>query len=270
MNNVFPKILNSISTPTISKEEWEKRKTNMLNAEVGTLSGYDCSLCKNKGTIYRFENGELKSKFCTCLEKRKKIRTSLESLEKSGLLELTKKYSFDNYETKEPWQEVTKKLALKFCKEQKNGWFYIGGQSGCGKTHLCTAIAYHFIQQGKSCKYFIWSEDGIQAKASLYNDSKMEAFINEIRNVDVLYIDDFLKVSDNDKPTATDMKLAFIILNCRYNLQNKITIISSEFFLDALKSYDAATHGRIRERVMPYLIEIKADNDRNYRLRNEG
>ena len=96
-----------------------------------------------------------------------------------------------------------------------------------------------------------------------------------IKTIPVLYIDDFFKPVRNregvlETPSAADVRIAYEIINHRYNDKSLITIISSERFLTEIASeIDEATGGRIAEMATPkYLINIGRQSGRNYRLKD--
>lgn len=146
---------------------------------------------------------------------------------------------------------------------RRNGRIFITGN--CGKTHICTAIAGHYIKAGKEVKYMLWCEEAKKLKA-LVNDKSYQDLIRIYKTVDVLYIDDFLKVKSGESPTPADINLAFEIINHRLIENNKITIISSEKKLDELMEYDEATMSRIYQKTGVYKLNINKDISKNYRL----
>ena len=123
------------------------------------------------------------------------------------------KYTFDNYIANEQWQCRMKQMAIDYAKDP-DGWFALLGQTGAGKTHLCTAVMRELIHRGNTAKYFIWEDDSRKLK-SLVNDAEYNEMISEIKNVDVLYIDDLFKSATlpehNHKVSDADIRLAFEI-----------------------------------------------------------
>mgnify|MGYP003290455081 CR=1 FL=1 len=175
--------------------------------------------------------------------------------------------SFDKFETPEEWQKVFKEKAQAFCKDDAARWFYVGGQSGAGKSHLCTAICAHYIKAGKDVRYMLWRDDAVKMKSAVNDFEQYQQLITPFKNVDVLYIDDFLKTQDGTEPTRADLNLAFELLNYRLLDKDKITIISSEFTINRALEFDEATVGRIYQQAGEYKINIDRDINKNYRLR---
>lgn len=148
---------------------------------------------------------------------------------------------------------------------RRNGRIFITGN--CGKSHLCTAIAAHYIKAGQNVKYMIWAEEAKKLK-SLVNDFSYQDIIGQYKDVNVLYIDDFLKVKAGEEPTPADINLAFEIINHRIMSRDNITIISSEKTIDELMDYDEATMSRIYQKAGKYKIKIAKDKNKNYRTRD--
>jgi len=162
---------------------------------------------------------------CGCVEKarcRKRLRDS-------GLAYLAARCTFDSFKTAKPWQQGVKKIALDYLRDARRLSFFIAGQTGCGKTHLCTAICNEIIERGGSLRYFQWVRDGTRLKQSLCEDGDYEKEIRQLIGTRYLYIDDLFK----QELTAADIRLAYEILNGRY-IAGRPTIISSERSLDCI------------------------------------
>ena len=79
-----------------------------------------------------------------------------------------------------------------------------------------------------------------------------------LKKTEVLYIDDFLKGGDTD----ADIRLAYEILNSRYNDRGLRTILSSEMTPEKLLRRDEALGGRIYERARGYVLQAPQGNRR--------
>ena len=251
---------------SFAEEERQKEKVQSLNVMAGNLNevdGYNCDVCRNRGYYFVLNDNLMETQvFCKCM----KVRETLRRANKSGLGDILSDFTFDKYEDKEDWQKTIKNAAQAFCKDDEAKWFYIGGQVGCGKTFICTAISAHYIKAGYDLKYMLWMEEAKKLKA-LVNDVSYQQEIAVFKDVPVLYIDDFLKTKSGEQPTPADINLAFEIINHRLIDRNKITIISSERLLDELLQYDEATMSRIYEKTGCYKFNIAKDIKKNYRLR---
>ena len=240
--------------------------------EEGFLKGYDCPICRNRGymNFHEVKNGNIYYyvKNCECM----KIRNMYTQLEKCGIHKnQLDKYTFENYIAKYDWQVAAKNKAKSYLEDCNNFWFVISGQSGCGKSHLCTAIYRGLIEKGHKVKYMVWKDDLSRLKMnkrSSYSESQKSYAreINELKTVEILYIDDFLKLISNvDYERDLELEIAFNILNSRYANGLK-TIISSEKFIWEINEMDEAVAGRIKEMANEYLVQIRADESKNIRF----
>lgn len=242
-----------------SYDEIIKMRVKAYNSSKGSLTGYDCSECLNKGYIAKIKNGCEVMAECKCI----KIRSTLDRIKKSGLENQLKDCTFANFRTDSEWQRQMKAAAAGFLKSNSIG-FFIGGQSGCGKTHLCTAIIGNFIKQGLSARYFVWREDSTILKA-MVNDPEYTERMNEFKNAGVLYIDDLFKQKE---VKDADIKLAFELID--YRLRKKLkTVISTELNEDALMECDEGLASRILQMSKGFRLIIPYDRNKNYRLRRE-
>lgn len=257
-------------------DEQTKLKAELLNSTIGALDkqdGYSCALCKNKGIIAYPEISELGYstvvfRECVCM----KPRRSLRRLERSGLKSLIKDYTFERFNVYKPWQGLMLNAARCYAKKPE-GWFFVGGQSGSGKTHICTAICRELLLSGRAVIYMLWRDTVAQLKAAVTDEKRYAELINEYKTVDVLYIDDLFKVGRSKEaaaqPTSADINVAFEILNYRYNNPALLTVISSEYSIADIISIDEAVGGRIYERTKNgNACSIKRDRGKNYRLRS--
>lgn len=242
----------------------EQKMVDEENAKEGTLKYLNCPKCKNKGVIYHLgDNGVIAVEVCECQSK----RDSIERIKKSGLETLMKDYTFDLYQDNEPWQKAIKEKAKAYLDDNYKKWFYIGGQVGCGKTFICTAITTELINRGKQAVYMLWRDEVVALKANVNDFSEYGKRMKELKNAEVLYIDDFFKVEKGKEPTPADVNVAFELLNYRYNNHDLITIISSERTVEDLMQIDEAVGCRVYQRAKDYNLSIKPDMNKNMRLK---
>lgn len=251
-----------------SSEEYSKRQCELHNSIPGKLPGYDCPICKNKGVIYFMDGDYEVTRPCSCME----IRNSIMRLRHSGLQSLLNLNTFDNFKTDTSFQKNMKSMAQNYLNDYSGRWFFAGGQSGSGKTHICTALAGELLKRGIAIRYMLWCNESTQMKAATTDSDEYLRLIEPLRQVPALYIDDLFKpvldeYGKRKRPTPGDIKLAFDIINSRYVHPNLITVISSEWNIDELQDIDAAIGGRIYERAKGFCISISPDSDKNYRLR---
>lgn len=229
------------------------------NAVIGELKAFDCPECRNKGIIYFVQDNEIMTRDCECMER----RLFIDKLKASGLERLARLKTFKNFEVKTQIQYEMRRAAYDYAKADTDDWLYIGGQCGSGKTHLCVAVATKLLKT-KRVRYFVWEEGAGEILAKSGNDDAAERrkIVEAIKNAEVLYIDDFLR---REKPTDAERKLAFEILNARYN-RNLRTIITSEKTLDELYKIDRGIAGRISEMCGDYKFSVDHDPQKDYRI----
>lgn len=234
----------------------EEMAVESFNDSVGQLKGYDCAICKNKGMVAELIDGQDYYKPCSCMS----IRRIGNLKRDSGIENLLERYTFENFKESEKWQSDLLTKAKKYIKT--GGWFFIGGQVGSGKTHICTAIIKELLNKGVPCKYMLWRNEASRLKANI-NDDIYSDMIKPLIETRVLYIDDFFKGG----VTQGDINLAFEILNDRYN-SGLATIISSEKTINEILGIDEAIGSRIVERAKEFITNIEKKD--NYRLKGES
>lgn len=254
---VFPKI----TIPSaVSYTDYLIERAEYWNSLPGDLTGYDCTECRNKGWIEYIDNGSEAKRRCRCM----KVRDTLRRIHESGLSELLRTCTFQSFETAEPFQEHMKRSALEFVKK-KSGFFAVCGQTGCGKTHICTAIVGGMIKQGLSARYFVWREESALLKSHA-SDAEYQMMIKPYKQTDVLYIDDLFKVKEISDVSGADVKLAFELIDYRTR-NNLITVISTEWTMQQLLQIDEAVAGRINYMSKGFQFIINKDIKKNYRLK---
>lgn len=243
--------------------EFQVKQANSTKGDLNEKDGYNCDKCLNRGYFERYneETMTICSKECSCME----IRRNRMRMQKSNLKSL-EKLTLESFETRTNFQKTMKNKAFEYLETDSNAWFYIGGISGGGKTHLCTAICDKLIQKGHEVLYKEWGEIERTLNGNKFNQVEYNKCFGKLTNAEILYIDDLLKrtsFSDNES-----MKNLYNLINTRYN-ENKKTIISSEHFLRELFIGDSAIAGRIKEMCKNFVLEVPRDNKLNYRLFGE-
>lgn len=246
-------------TKAISLDEME-----LYNSTVGHET--NCSKCKGRGYIAEVLGEKdvrgntvrcyMVLKECECLSHKKENIVA----NNSGIQPLLQK-TFDNFIANSSWQANVKKLAEE--NARSNDWFYIGGQSGAGKTHICSAITNYQSKNGKKVKYMTWNEQINELKN--FEDNSV---IEKLKRVECLYIDDLFKRPKGEdglpKLSSPDIDKTWELINFRY-LNKLKTIISSEVTLEDLIRIDESLGSRIKQCADKYIVSIKG-NGRNLRL----
>lgn len=250
------------SSDDTPKEEMPKEEMSYLPIKNKPIQQGICPICRGEGIVKIIKNGIEYFSNCPCLKK----EIIKMQMQKAGICESLERYTFDSFKTEELWQEKLKQKALSFL-EEKQKWFFVGGQVGCGKTHICTAILNAFLNKGYSVKYIIWVNEIVKLKANKMEDEAYNRLIEPLQRVDVLYIDDFFKTEKGKKPSEADIKTAFEIINYRYVNANLITIFSTEKTIDDLMEIDEAIGSRIHQKTKGYRNIIRQEAERNWRLK---
>ena len=230
------------SMPEETSIQNRPQAANLVNCG---LDNVNCPICGNTG--YVLPSGQP----CECMKKRRSLRT----LKQSGMSENIERCSFDNYETPNAQTKKVKEKAMAFVTSDARG-FLITGQSGAGKTHICSAICRYFHEKNYVFRYIVWRNTATELKSMVNDTKEYREAINQLRNVPILYIDDFLKGTISD----ADINLAFTIINDRYNRKDSKTIISTELSANKLVEIDEAVGGRILEMSKNYIVQAPTTN----------
>ena len=217
---------------------------NGISVIASTEEHYSCPKCQDRGYII-LEKLPLLVEECECQVRKRSLRR----LARSGLLELAERCTLESFRASEPWQKKAKASALAYIDAPKGAWFFICGRSGSGKTHLCTALCKELIDRGKEVMYLKWREEAPELKALVKDPALYRERMKKLSEVQVLYIDDFLKGS----VTEADINLAYQLLNERYNTRRR-TVISSERSIEDILRIDEAVGGRIFELSKGYCV----------------
>ena len=262
-------ILSNGSLAMSSEPNWgktlEEMKLESINALSKPANGYDCPLCRNKGVIFSYDGPDFHmiARECKCVP----LRRCLRKMRESGLGASLERFTFENFQAEEGWQKALLTCAKGYAENPK-GWLVLLGQSGCGKTHLCTAVCGELLRRGEGLLYFSWRLESARIKAAPPEDK--EALLRQYLDVPYLYIDDLFKTGRGPEgsvsPSAADLNLAFTLLSARY-ARRAPTILSSELSADALLRLDEALGSRIVEMAGKNLCAVRNGKGRNYRLK---
>lgn len=208
--------------------------------------------------------------YCHC----GKMRQAQQRIQESGLGEALHAMTFDSFMGREVWQKQMLRTAAAYVSAVENlkplekaPWLMIGGQSGSGKTHLCTAAFGKLLDAGIAGRYMEWLPTCRRLKA-VANERDFDELLQPFQNAPLLYIDDLLKQQNKTTPTPSDadVRVAFELLNARYN-RGLPTLISSEWLSAELLTVDEATFSRVLERAKGFTLDIARQENRNFRTR---
>jgi len=232
--------------------EREQYFADRYNEKTGHMKDFDCTRCQNRGFTAIVHEGLMTLKSCECQQVRDMIQSAKYE---SGFGELL--YAkLEDFQAREDWQRNLLSLAKDYLEAGFDAWFVVLGQSGSGKTLICSAICNRLLKQYRQVKYLSWVD--FVGAMKKHKDFDYEAYAK----AEILYVDDLLK--GNLHPW--DIQIAWQLLNDRYNAKLP-TLISSELLMGDLLDADEALAGRIMERAGKYCIPIRKDRARNYRFR---
>ena len=264
----FKTIAKEYQNAGITDSDWARislqNRVTAYNAMVAPDdgSGVTCPQCRGKGTVAVVSphSGNFTILPCRCHG----TRLTVKRLQKCGVWKQAQRYTLDNFHTDTVVQKTMKSVTQQFLEQPKGHWLMLCGQSGSGKTHLCTAAFVQLTHKlGLAGEYFLWNRDGRRLKAAVLEDN--QGVWERYKETELLYIDDLFK----DAASDADKRMAFELLDYRYN-NDLLTILSSELSLDQRLALDEAIAGHIREKCGPYLVNIGLNPEKNYRLSNQA
>lgn len=243
----------SVGDPILAALQY---RVDTYNRREGGEDGtdIDCPLCRNKGTVaFIGDTGAFTVRDCRCSGARKTVGR----LRRQGLAERARRSTLENFRTDTVLRETMKRTVEAFLADPEPRWLALCGQSGVGKTHLCTAaFAALSFSRGLEGRYLTWNSDARRIKAAgLEGDERPMA---ECKTSALLYIDDLFKMKPGAEPTDADVRLAFELLDWRYN-NRLVTILSTQCQLEDLRDLDFALYRRITEMCGPYKVNIAPD-----------
>lgn len=268
MNALFQKIGLSAPSSDTKGFDWvayERQRVEFFNARGFGPGPYSCQKCNDRGYSLTRRNGNLLSVPCSCTQVQKSVR----EMKASGLEKTIREKTFGRFQVTEDWQKQFRDGAMAYAKAP-DGWLLMCGQSGSGKTHLCTAVCRELLLRSIPVLYMPWREKIAEIKAAGLDGSRRGELLSLYKQVQVLYIDDLFKVGRAPEgscdPTRADIDLTFELINYRY-VAGLSTILSTERTVPELIRIDEALASRIVEMAGGHIYSIDKAPGRNYRLR---
>lgn len=243
-----------------------QRTHNEAEGSMNVADGIDCPKCKNRGEYIEIRIVDDMpyevAVVCDCME----TRNTKSKLKKNGMAPLLNKV-FDTFSVRTEFQKTIKQKAFENTLV-KDG-FFIGGQSGAGKTHICSAICNALLAQKHQVMYSIWTTDFKDLNFMMNNRDEYRKKIKELQTVEVLFIDDLFKGKIGTELSNSDITNVFEVLNYRCNNKRK-TIISSEYNFNEILKIDEGVAGRIKEICKDYVFNVEREKNKNIRLVGVG
>jgi DNA replication protein DnaC len=180
--------------------------------------------------------------------------------------ELQKNMTFINYKRRtdlsleqQDNMDAAYRLAFDFAKNPE-GWLVFMGETGCGKTHLASAIVNYRYEMGKPA-LFVVVPDFLDHLRSAFNpESKIsyDQLFESVKTAPLLVLDDFGEQTTN--PWVKE-KL-YQLINYRYNSRFP-TVITTRLSLDEIKEeVDSSISSRLVDRKISVTFAIIAPDFR--------
>lgn len=179
---------------------------------------------------------------CRCREAELRMRERRRLMTLSGLRPAMRRMTFESYDpampspcpegaqTQRPGAEEARNAAQSFA-ANPDGWLYIEGSYGTGKTHLLAAISWTLIERQIGALYIVVPDlltrlrETFDARAEESLASRME----RIRDADVLLLDDL----GAEKGSTWATEQLFNLVNDRY-LSEAPMVVSSNLAPEAI------------------------------------
>lgn len=238
------------------KKQQQSQSSTSLNLEEEKQ--YRCPKCKDREFIFVIDqDGKEWAKDCEC----RKVRQHERRIANSHIAKTFRDKGFGNFKEITEKHSMLKKCVMDFFTEKKiqEHSILFTGQVGSGKTHLAMALTNNLLKQGKEVIYIDYRTFISKLKQSITDKEEYQKLINEVKNAEILFIDDLFK----GKVTDADINAMFELVNHRYLSGGKL-IVTSELSLENLKKVDEAIASRIVEMANGYVINMPGIN---YRLK---
>jgi DNA replication protein DnaC len=229
------------------------------------VSSYKCDNCRDMGLIFIPQEGMAPlARRCECMEL-KKVRNQWSS---AGIEPDKTNQTFSNFEV---WNESSRRardtasayyMHFNNIRSSRKNSILLCGQVGSGKTHLAVALALNLLKKNIKVMYMPYRDIITRLKQNMLDEEYYRKTISTYQTCEILLIDDLYKGRIND----SDINIIFEILNYRY-LNYLPVIISTEFTVERLLSFDEAIGSRIYEMCKDYTVEINISRENNYRLK---
>lgn len=260
----------------LTKQYYEKCKNDVLNKKVIVASSvqensenYIIESLNNKYFFSKSISKENKE-----IEKKEKELYLISQLKenKEKYLKLFPILSEYNKEFKTQFEihQEMKDISLDFLNNYQNHWFFIGGQIGSGKTHLCVSIINNLLEKNNISVNVLKFSKVLKDLKSFSNKPEQIQLLEKLQKVDILYIDDLF----NRVPTQSDINLLLDIIDFRYS-SNKTTIFSCQKHFEdiALLLEDEnfeALFSRIFEKSYNYIVDVPYNKNFDFRLKRNN
>ena len=180
----------------------------------------------------------------------------------SGLPEELKNLTLKSFECSEPWQRQALEVAVSFAKKPE-GLLFLGGQSGCGKSHLAAGIIYRVSKSGSQPPlYYSWPDllAAVRRTSRDWRSTDIRDTLKDCRMLVVL--DDFL-ATPNGRPSSTALETAFEIISAR-TANKRPTVLASPYTAEKINALYSVLFKKIARAAGGRLISIDPDETKDY------
>ncbi|MGA9398819.1 MAG: AFG1/ZapE family ATPase [Anaerolineaceae bacterium] len=238
-----------------------------------TIGDPNCPICKGIGFISRdlpVNHPDFgKVQVCEC--RKDQVTASFRSrLYEMSNLDALKDLTFstfqprgrDNFSKSQADSVETAFITTRRFAENLNGWLFIWGGYGCGKTHLAAAIANAAVAKNIPT-LFLTVPDLLDSLRFTFDSEKItfEERFEEIRNIPLLILDDF----GTQNMTSWALEKLFQIINYRY-INHLPLVVTSNQTVELIE-------GRLRSRFLDSTsvvrVNIQAPDYRNPSATND-
>lgn len=246
-----------------SLQEEKKRiiKENKLPDNIYEIM-WDCPLCQDSGYLAPGQK-------CSCLIKQEvKQRWQDSGLSPEQERQTFKSFNLDYYQDRNRFSNILENcydFAQKVVNAERADNLVLSGAVGTGKTHLCSAIANHLIENGKSVIYLRSGKLLDLIREYKYNFEKENPSVNR-HSLQLLYRVPLLIIDDLGTESVTEFaqEQLLSIIDERYN-HNLPWVISTNIQPNDIgKVYEK----RFSDRIMGYskILKFVGDSVREKRI----
>jgi DNA replication protein DnaC len=237
-----------------SEYEADKRKLNI------DAPSRICPFCEGAGRLrIDVPYGDPsfgKSVLCSCIEERQRSLCQQQRRQAANL-DAFRDSTFKTFNTNLPGVQEAFQTSVAFAANPQ-GWLLLMGSSGCGKTHLATAIANQRLDSG-AVVFYTTVPDLLDAlKAALISSERYTQLFTWLREVELLVLDDL----GAHQPSAWSSEKLLQILNYRAALALP-TVITA--FVKELQGLDERLRSRLTDTQL--VITVIFDQVKDYRPR---
>ncbi len=188
----------------------------------------------------------------------------IEDLRRLSNLDAFADHTFGSFDLAITGVEEAYRLSLAYARNP-DGWLFLHGPCGVGKTHLAVAIALQAMERQKLSVLFAVVPDLLDHLRATFDPGAGVAYddrFNAIRNAQLLVLDDL--GTENTTPWARE-KL-YQIFNHRYNERLPTVITSNQDF----KRIEERVLSRILDTRLTQYIHVDAEDFRTRRVARGG